>query len=150
MEASPYFVRMLVSQSVRVALFCLLAVGSCEQVAQRSFVSKSPEPYNQAIRRGRRQQQAWTSTPWRIMRHLLGPAVNEESYPFQFQQVIHPDSSRTVTITQEQLPDDAVYGERTILTFVRQEGGWVVQAVRVGYKCQLGRGHQYYAGTKCD
>lgn len=141
---------MLFSRSISVALFFLVAVGGCEQAFESSFANKSPAAYNQAISLGRRQQQAWTATPWRIMQHLLGPEANEESYPLHFQQVIHPDSSRTVTVTQENLPDDAIYGERTILTFVREESGWLVKEVKVGYKCQQGRGHQYYAGTWCD
>jgi hypothetical protein len=139
-------------RSLRVALFLLVAIGGCAEVDESSgFASKSPASYNQQITLGRRQQQAWTATPWRIMQHLLGPESNEESYTFDFQQVIHADSSRTVTVTQEHLPDDAVYGERTILTFVREENGWVVKAVKVGYKCQQDRGHSdFYSGTWCN
>jgi hypothetical protein len=138
--------------SSRVALVLLVALAGCAEVAESSsFARKRPDSYNQKIRLGRSQQQAWTATPWRIMQHLLGPESNEESYPFDFQQVIQADSSRIVTVTQEHLPDDAVYGERTIWTFVRDESGWVVKAIKVGYQCQPGRGHSdSYSGTKCN
>jgi len=139
-------------RSIGVVMFLLVAVVSCKEVDESSsFASKSPDSYNQKISLGRRQQQVWTATPWRIMQHLLGPESNEESYAFDFKQVIHADSSRTVTVTQEHLPDDAVYGERTILTFVRDESGWVVKAVKVGHKCQQGRGlSDSYSGTWCN
>lgn len=102
------------------------------------FRDENPTPYNQQIERGRREQQAWTATPRQITLHLFEPESDEVNYLFTFEQSGQANGSRTVTLTQEGLLDDEVYGERRLFTFVEEQGGWVVKQVKVGFKCQKG------------
>lgn len=114
------------------------------------FAPKSPTRYNRLIAAGRARQQPWVRTPRRIISHLLGPELHAEPYPFTYQQLPLPDSSCTVTVTQERLPDDSVYGEKTVFRFAFWHGCWIITSLKVGYRCQYGRGYDDYSGVWCN
>ena len=135
------------------AVSLLVVAAGCGPADETStFNITSPDAYNQQIMRGRQLQQAWTTTPHRIMQYLLGPDNNEEPSPFEYRQVVQVDSVIIATVTEEGIQDDAVYGKRTVLTFVRAGGGgWVVKQMKVGYKCREDRGQsEAYSGTWCN
>ncbi|WP_426061044.1 hypothetical protein [Hymenobacter sp. B1770] len=129
-------------------LFLQVAGTGCARGDETAgFRDENPTPYNQKIERGQRQRQAWTATPRQIIQHLFEPESDEGGDLFTFQQTRHVNGSRTVTITEEGLLDDEVYGERRVLTFVVKQGGWVVKQVKVGYKFQ--KSDQAYSGQGC-
>ena len=134
--------------SVRLYLLALLLCGAatgCEWTDETaSFRIEPLELYRRQIEQGR--PQPWTTTPRRIVEHLLGPPEREAG-PVTYQEVRHLNGVVTLIVTEEGLLDDEVYAERRMFTFVTNHGKWALQQVKVGYKCQ--KSDRRYSGHGC-
>lgn len=54
-----------------------------------------------------------------------------------------------VIVTHNGLFDDSVNAERRRAIITYKDGQWVVEEVFLTWKCQLGRGHQYFSTKPC-
>src|SRR5450755_5063237 len=116
-----------------------------------SFKEEDISSYNHQINAGRIKQEPWTETPISILNKLLPPVYRSEGngyYKIEIQK--NSIDSFTVIVTQEGLLDDSVYGEKRLISFVQNNGVWIIKRVRVGFKCQNGRGHKNYSGNVCS
>ena len=116
-----------------------------------SFKDEDISSYNQQIEVGRMKQESWTETPISILNKLLPPVYRSEGngyYKIEIQK--NSIDSFMVTVTQEGLLDDSVFGEKRLISFVQNNGAWIIKRVRVGFKCQNGRGHKNYSGNVCS
>ena len=133
---------------VRLWLLALLLCGvatGCEWTDETaSFCTEPLEPYSRQIAQGR--SQPWTTTPRRIVEHLLGPP-EPEAGPVTYREVRHLNGVVTLIATQEGVLDDENYAVRSVYTFVSQRGQWSVQRVQVGYKHQ--KSDRRYLGHSC-
>lgn len=111
-----------------------------------TFRVEAPAVYNHQIDRGWQQQESWTATPRQITEHLIGPP-EKEAGPVTYQQLDHPNGTVTLTVTEEGVLDDEIYGQRRVFTFILKDRRWTVQQVKVGYKCQPD--DQAYSGQGC-
>ena len=123
--------------SVRLCFLALLLCGAatgCEWFDETaSFCTVPVEPYRRRIEQGR--PQPWTTTPRRIVKHLIPPLPEDdfrEAGPRTYQQIRHLNGSVTISVT-ERLLDDEVNAERRVFTFVTNHGQWALQQVKVGY-----------------
>jgi hypothetical protein len=134
--------------SVRLGLVALLLCGAttgCEWDDETaSFRTEPLGPYTRQILHGR--PQPWTTTPRRIVEHLLGPPERGAG-PVTYQEVHHLNGVVTLIVTQEGVLDDEVYAERRVFTFVRNHGQWALQQIQVGYKCQ--KSDRRFSGRGC-
>ncbi|MBJ6111837.1 hypothetical protein JAO73_22645 [Hymenobacter sp. BT523] len=129
-----------------LALLLCVADTGCEWSDETaSFRTEPLEPYRRQIEQGR--PQPWTSTPRRIVEHLLG-TPEREAGPVTYQEVHHLNGVVTLIATEEDVLDDEVYAERRVFTFVSNHGQWALQQVKVGYKCQ--KSDRRYSGQGCN
>jgi hypothetical protein len=64
----------------------------------------------------------------------------------------------TVTVIDERLSDDSVYGEKLVFRFFREAcaacpdrlGPWTLRELRISWRCQEGRGHTRYSAGRCS
>lgn len=114
-----------------------------------SFVQVEAKEYNSRIAEWTTQREAWTTDPVLITRKLF----NNEGDP-ERKTVIDFESQANdkvrVTLTQEGLSDDSVYGEKRIIDFELINGVWTITQIRLGFRCSKSRGHTNYSGYLCS
>lgn len=61
------------------------------------------------------------------------------------------DSNKIIlTVTQEGLNDDSLFGQKSILTVDSVDGKWQVEEIKELYKCWPERGHQEWSAEFCN
>jgi len=114
-----------------------------------SFVTMDVTAYNEKINEWTSTKQSFVIDPLLITRELFRNDDFERRTIIEFQSE-HQDQV-TVTLTQEGLSDDAVEGEKRIIKFKRTNGTWVIEQIRLGFKCWESRGgHTNYSGIPCS
>jgi hypothetical protein len=136
----------------RIFLIALVLFSACENKDDiDSFLEVDTGEFNQQIRRGIQNSEAWVETPYLIVNQLFGPQYNSEGYETFILEQYENDSSLTVIVTREGLLDDSVAGEKRIIDFKFENGLWTIGKMRLGMKCYEHRGgHTNYSGDACS
>ena len=114
------------------------------------FTGVDTRNYNARIEESRTKGETWANLPLSIATNLFGPADYTEgrmkcSVEYSQNQ---PDTA-IVTVTVEGNLDDSVSAERRVIKFSKQSDKWMIGDLRLGFKCQAGRGHTSYSGQLC-
>jgi len=140
-------------QPIKTLVIFALAIGiaSCETKDDTdSFITEDVQRYNEKIKEAQRSADTWASDPGTITRQLFGDVGEGTSLSLSVEYKNDDINTAMVTLTAEGLADDSVYGEKRIITFAKKSGVWTIKDIRVGWRCQQGRGHQNYAGKLCS
>ncbi|MCJ8167518.1 hypothetical protein MKJ04_21935 [Pontibacter sp. E15-1] len=133
-----------------ITLLLLLSACSNDD-SYDSFVIEDATKYNNQILSALQHNEPWAQTPFLIVGELFGPAYQTEGGGgYAFEQTEVTDDFVRVAVTQEGLLDDSVYGEKRIIDFRYKADRWVIDNIKLGFKCQRNRGHQNYAGELCN
>jgi hypothetical protein len=54
-----------------------------------------------------------------------------------------------ITLIREGFMDDSVYGDKRVITYVKEEGKWEITSIMLGIKCQANRGQQTFGTALC-
>ncbi len=134
-----------------IALLLLLSACSNNGDSHDSFMVEDATKYNNQILTALQHNEPWAQTPFLIVGELFGPAYQTEGIAgYAFEQTEIADDVVRVVVTQEGLLDDSVYGEKRIIEFRYKVDRWVIEDIKLGFKCQRNRGHQNYAGELCN
>lgn len=115
-----------------------------------SFKSIDVTEINKEIATGIKNNEDWVMTPVSILNHIYRlQDTTETNGTYAIEQ--HENVGvLEITLTQEQIPDDSVYGEKRIIQFRQINKSWTILSIKVGYKCYEGRGgHSNYCGEDC-
>ncbi|MFD3002980.1 hypothetical protein ACFS7Z_21625 [Pontibacter toksunensis] len=129
----------------------LLVIYSCRSGNDYgSFIPENKDKYNSQISSATDSNEAWSTTPYLIVGKLFGPAYHTEgNLGFTLEQTEISDEHISIIVTQEGLLDDSVYGEKRIIEFKYKANRWTIGSIKLGFKCQSGRGQQY-SGELCS
>jgi hypothetical protein len=129
----------------------LIIISSCDITGDdlKSFINKNPKELNDRITKAKLNGESWTNDPLLIVRELF------HSEDFERKTIIDIESQSnnkvTITLTEELLGDDSVYGEKRIIEFKKDHDLWTILSLRLGFKCQEHRGgHTNYSGYSCS
>ena len=139
----------------RTALFVitlLLMLSSCSSEDDySSFISEDTNKYNSQISSAINVNEAWATTPYQIVGKLFGPEYRTEGNSrFSLEQAEISNEHVRIIVTQEGLLDDSVYGEKRIIEFKYKVNRWMIDNIKLGFKCQSGRGQEEYSGELCS
>ncbi len=127
----------------------LTALLSCDGVDDLdSFIAEDIKKYNDRITEWKSTGQAWTADPILITRELFRYSDPERKTIIDFESATV--DKVTVTLTQEKLSDDSVFGEKRIIEFEKVNELWTIKRIRLGFKCGKSRGHTNYSGYLCS
>lgn len=116
-----------------------------------SFIPEDIASYNSQITSAIDVSEAWVTTPYQIVGKLFGPEYRTEgNSKFDLEQAEISNEHVRIIVTQEGLLDDSVYGEKRIIEFKYKGNRWVIDNIKLGFKCQSGRGQQKYSGEICS
>ncbi|WP_187262699.1 hypothetical protein [Pontibacter beigongshangensis] len=130
----------------------LLMLSSCSSREDySSFISEDTNKYNNQIASAIDVNEAWATTPYLIIGKLFGPEYRTEGNSgFSLEQTEISNEHIRIIVTQEGLLDDSVHGEKRIIEFKYKANRWVIDNIKLGFKCQSGRGQQKYSGELCS
>jgi hypothetical protein len=111
---------------------------------------RTKKKYNDTIAGWRNQGEKFADDPIVITRELF--CIDDDPERKTTIDFDHKGSDRAIiTLTQEGLSDDAVYGEKRIIDFEKTAGAWIIKHIRLGFKCPAARGsHANYSGHLCS
>lgn len=134
----------------RIALVYLLLLlhSGCKQDDVESFLTRSPDKFNDEINSGRSGQQDWAKDPILISYRLFvaDPANGKIIVECENESV----DDVVVTVTEEGPGDDSINGEKRIVRFRRTGTDWNIIEIKLGFKCWKSRGHTNYSGQPCS
>ena len=122
--------------------------GTSDDVSR--FISVEPRSYNATIDDAGTRGANWTNLPFSIAANLFGPEVYTEGrirYSIDYTQ--NQRETATITVTVEGSLDDSISAERRIIKFNKSGDKWLISDIRLGVKCQTGRGHASFSGLPC-
>jgi hypothetical protein len=129
----------------------LIIISSCDNRGDdlKSFIDKNPKELNDRITKAKLNGESWTDDPILIVRELF---LSEDC---ERKTIIDIESQSnymvTITLTEELLDDDSVYGEKRIVEFKKVHDLWTILSLRLGFKCRESRGgHTNYSGNSCS
>jgi hypothetical protein len=127
-------------------------ISSCRNEDNHSsFIIENTSKYNAEISSAIDNKEAWTQTPFLIVGKLFGPEYRTEgNSEFMFEQIEITINHVTVIVTKAGLLDDSAYGEKRIIEFRYELNRWVIDNIKLGFRCQPGRGHENYSGELCN
>lgn len=115
------------------------------------FLPEDPDKYNRLILFAIDNNEVWATTPYQIVGELFGPEyLTEGNSGFVLEQAEISNEHVRIIVTQEGLLDDSIYGEKRVIEFKFKANRWMIDNIKLGFKCQEGRGHQNYSGELCS
>jgi hypothetical protein len=127
-------------------IFCLLLAACNNKVDPDNLVSEDPGRFNQMISKAEQNGSDWVTDPIQIATRLFGGDERRIMIDYELET-----SDRAVmTFTQEGMKDDSVFGIKRLIVFSKNDAGiWTIESIMAGYKCQQGRGQDFYSGELC-
>ena len=113
-----------------------------------SFSVVDTKEYNDRIALATSTGEHWANDPILITRELFRSDGYERKIIIDFES--SAAHKATITLTQEDLNDDSVDGEKRIIEFEKVNSTWSIKEIRVGVKCWESRGHADYSGEPCS
>lgn len=129
-----------------VLLISFLSCSNKDDI--ESFMDVDVTKYNARISEWKATGEINTSDPILITRELFRYDDPERKTIIDFETKTF-DNVR-ITLTQEGLSDDSAYGEKRIIDLQQVNNNWIIQRIRLGFKCQKNRGHTNYSGYLCN
>lgn len=89
-------------------------------------------------------------TPEELISLYYDPNGNNDDPEFKITSTKVSENNFEITLIQEGIGDDSVYGERIIMRAQLKGSTWTVTEIKMSWKCQNERGHQNWSAAPCD
>lgn len=89
-------------------------------------------------------------SPEELIKLYYGPYEVEGNSKLTITTKTSDDNKFEITLINNRIGDDSVSDIRIVMTAKKTNQTWLVLDVKKSWKCHDGRGHSYWAATKCS
>ena len=89
-------------------------------------------------------------SPKELNKLYYGPYEVEGNSKLTITTKTSDDHKFEITLIHNGIGDDSVSDIRIVMTAKRNKQTWTVLSIQESWKCHEGRGHSYWAATKCS